>query len=152
MYKKDDRTVKHEKTLPLVVFRHCLRMAALPCEQARACIVGGALFFALRSCEYLFVGNKERNTRLIRACDVVFRDGPRVILHDSPTLHLADTMSIDFSDQKSNIRDETVSLDNNHRDNLNPVILFVKTSRRLRSYPRYSEKRELFIFFDGKSF
>ena len=135
-----------------MVFRHRLRMAALPREQARAWLIGGALFFALRSCEYLFVGNNERKTRPIRACDVVFRDGPRVVPHDSPALHLADTVSVDFGDQKSNIRDETVSQDNNHRDDLNPVILFAKTIRRLRSYPHYSDKWELFVFFDGKSF
>ena len=151
-YRKDDRTVKHEKALPLVVFRHRLRMAALPREQARAWLVGGALFFALRSCKYLFVGIEERKTRPTRACDVVFRDGHRVIPHDNPTLHLADTVSIDFGDQKSNIRDEIVTQENNHRDDLNSVILSAKTISRLRSCPQYSDKRELFTFFDGKSF
>ena len=78
--------------------------------------------------------------------------GVRVISHDSPSIHLADTLSIDFGDQKSDIKDETVYQDNNEKDELNLVKLYANTIRRLHSYPGYSYKWELFTFFDGKTF
>ena len=48
-YKKDDPTTKHEKALPPRVFRHIMAIAVLPQERARAVLVSGALFFAMRS-------------------------------------------------------------------------------------------------------
>ncbi|KAL7527766.1 hypothetical protein ACHAXR_003333, partial [Thalassiosira sp. AJA248-18] len=50
------------------------------------------------------------------------------------------------------IKDESVSQDSNDKDELNPVKLYAKTIRRLRSYPGYSDKWEIYTFFDGKSF
>ena len=55
-HKKDDPARKHEKALPPTVFRHRLRMAQSKQEKARAHLLGGALFFAERSCEYSYVG------------------------------------------------------------------------------------------------
>ena len=106
----------------------------------------------MRSCEYAFAGTGDQKTRPVRVCDIVFRVGARVIPHDSPSLHLAESVSIVFGLQKSNIRDETVSQDNNHRKDLNPVILFANTVRRLRSYPGFREDWEIFTFFDGVHF
>ena len=42
-------------------------VCAVSCAQSRARsqLLSGALFFALRSCEYLFIGNKDRKTRTI---------------------------------------------------------------------------------------
>ena len=102
---------------------------------ARAWLVCGALFFAMRSCEYTSVGSKDRKTRPVRPCDIVFRNGAKVVPHNSPLLHLAETVSVDFGFQKSDVRDETVSQDNNGRSGLNPVPLWAHTIRRLRSYP-----------------
>ena len=151
-YKRDDPSTKHEKAIPPLVFKHRLKMATEPREVARAELVCGALFFAMRSCEYTYVGKGERKTRAIRARDVVFRQGARVISHDSPDLHLAHTVSINFGDQKSEIKDETVSQDNNWKDELNPVHHFASTIRRLCSYTGYSDKWELYTFFDGINF
>ena len=123
-----------------------------PRELARAWLTCGALFFAMRSCEYTFVGYGERKTRAIRAKDVVFRIGNRVIPHSSPHLHKATSVSIDFGDQKSEIKDETVSQDANNKGELNPVVIWAKTIKRLRSYPGYRDSWEVFTFFDGSNF
>ena len=77
----------------------------------------GALFFAMRSCEYTYIGKGKRKIRPIRTCDVVFRHGARVISHDSPFLHLAHTVSTDFGDQRLEIKVENVSQDNNWKKN-----------------------------------
>ena len=71
-YKKDDPATKHEKAIPPIVYRHILEMADNPRELAKAHLLCGALFFAMRSCEYLWVSHLERRTRIARAKDVVF--------------------------------------------------------------------------------
>lgn len=106
----------------------------------------------MRSCEYTFVGYGERKTRAIRAKDVVFWIGNRVIPHSSPSLHKASSVSIDFGDQKSEIKDETVSQDANNKGGLNPDAIWAKTIRRLRSYPNYRNSWEVFTFYDGSNF
>ena len=83
----------------------------------------------MQSCEYTYVEKGERKTRQIRVCNVVFRHGARAISYDNPYLHLAHTVSIDFGDQKSEIKNETVSQDNNWKDELNPVKHYVNTIR-----------------------
>ena len=106
----------------------------------------------MRSCEYTFVGNGERKTRAIRAKDVVFCIGNRVIPHKSPHLHRASTVSINFGDQKSEIKDKTVSQDANNKVGLNPVTIWAKTIQRLRNYPDYSADWEVFTYYDGANF
>ena len=54
--------------------------------------------------------------------------------------------------QKSNIRDKKVSQDNNYKAKLNPVTLLALTVQRLLSYPGYSDKWELYTYYDGKNF
>ena len=110
-YKREDPTTVHEKALPAIIFRHLLEHALTPRQKARANLVCGALFFACRSCEYSHVGNiDDRKTGPIRVKDIVFRIGNRVIPHDSRYLLHADSVSIDFGDQKSEIKNETVTI------------------------------------------
>ena len=151
-YKKDDPTTKHEKALPPRVFRHRMAIAVLPRERARAVLVSGALFFAMRSCEYTYVGKADRKTRAIRVCDIVFRNGAQVVHHDDPNLHLADTVDITFGDQKSNIKDETVSQDRTEDPTLNPVALYAETIQRVMNYPGAVSTWEIYTFHDGRVF
>ena len=104
----------------------------------------------MRSCECLCVGLiEERKTRPIRARDIVFRIGERVIPHSSNEKCQAESVSIDFGDQKSDIKDETVSQDaSNDPEGLCPVAHAAFTIDRLRSYPDYSDDWEMFTFHD----
>ena len=147
-YRCTGPATKHEKALPPIVFRHQLKQASLPRELARAHLVCGALFFAMHSCEYTYVGTGERKTRSIRVCDIIFRNGGAIIPHGSPNLHLAESVSINFGEQKSEVKDETVSQDNNNAPDLNPVIHWAFTVKRLRSYPGFDNKWEVFTFCD----
>ena len=151
-YKREDPAAAHEKALPPFVFRKLLHSASLPREQALAWLICGALFFAMRSCEYTFTGNGERKTRPVRPCDIVFWRKAAVTPHDCPLLHTADSISIDFGDQKSEIKNETVSQDNNGDSDLNPVTLYANTIRRLRSYPGYKDTWSICTYHDGKTF
>jgi hypothetical protein len=156
-YKRDDPSTKHEKALPPIVFKELLKNSTTntshPRSTSRAYLICGALFFAMRSCEYTYIGTRgERKTRPIRVCDIVFRMGHRVIPHSSMEIFHAEDVSIDFGDQKSDIKDETVSQDsNNNNDGLNPVTLWAFTIQRLRSYPGFREDWEVYKFYDHDS-
>ena len=54
-YKRLDPSTQHKKSLPPIVFEHILQQARLPPERARSPLICGALFFAMRSCEYTYV-------------------------------------------------------------------------------------------------
>ena len=151
-YKQEDRATSHEKALSPIVFRRMLDTAQLPRELARVWLVCAALFFAMRSCEYTFTGNVEQKTRPIRPCDIVFWIGARIIPHDSPLPHTASLVSVDFGEQKSKIKNETVSQDSNDEKDLNPAPLLARTIKRLQSYPGYSNTWDISTFYDGKSF
>ena len=105
----------------------------------------------MRSCEYVSVGcSNERKTRPIRVKDIVFRIGNRVIPHDKDEIWLAESVSIDFGEQKSDIKDETVTQDANFQpDGLDPVPLWAKTVTRIRSYPNFSDEWEVFKFYNN---
>ena len=147
-YKRTDPATKHEKAL-----RHRLRHSPTTRAKARANLVAGALFFAKRSCEYLYVGpTDERKTRAIRVRDIVFRKNNRVVAHDDPLLEESDSVDVTFGDQKTEVKDETVSQDNNHDPELNLVRNIAYTIRRLRSYPGFSPDWPIYKFFDGQTF
>lgn len=151
-YKRDDPPKQHQKAMPPIVFRYRLRMAKHARARARAHLLGGAVFFAMRSCEYTSVGKRDRKTRAIEVRDITFMLGNRIIPQTDPRLHLADSVSINFGDQKSEIRNEEVTQYNNDDAEFNPVLHWVETVRRLRSYPGFDPSWEVFKFFDGTSF
>ena len=61
----------------------CIAMA-----RARAHLLGGAVFFAMRSCEYTYVGTQDRKTRPIQVGDITFLLGNTVIPHSDPNHQL----------------------------------------------------------------
>ena len=89
----------------------------------------------MRSCKYSYVGKAERETRAVRACNVNFRVGTRVIKHDHLLLHQSESVSINLGMQKWDIRDKIVSQDNNNKAKLNPVTLLARTAQYLLKYP-----------------
>lgn len=75
-----------------------------------------AFFFAMRSCEYLAVDKsywggkkKQRQTEPLRPRNFTFRKNHRIIPHDDPNLHLADSVTITFDAQKADRRNEPVT-------------------------------------------
>mgnify|MGYP003325289281 CR=1 FL=1 len=152
-YKKADPGVKHQKALPVSVYKQILRCASQPREKARASLLCGALFFCMRSCEYSKTSHHEKQkTRPIRPCDIIFRHKARIIPHNHPNLHLSETVSVTFGPQKSDILEEVVSQYATDNPNFNVVAFFADTIRRLRSYPNYDPKWPIFTFYDGHRF
>ena len=133
-YRRLDPPVKYQKALPPIVFRKIINQSHYPRAQARAQLLSGALFFAMRSCKYLFVGHGDRRTKPLQVQDIVFMVGPTVIPHDHPHLHRAESVTINFGDQKSEIKFEMVTQYNNDDHQLNPVANWAYTVWRIRSY------------------
>ena len=103
-------------------------------DKAVSTLVCGALFFGMRSCEYLKVpgGAETRQTKKIKLGNIVFRLGRRVIPHNS-TLHAlqqADTVSITFENQKNGEKMETVT---QHRTDIDmcPIRFWAATAHRI---------------------
>ena len=112
---------------------------------AQLCI--GALFFAMRSCEYTKVTGARR-TNTLTLGDIRFYRHRRLLPITDPNLHLADTVSITFRYQKRDQRDDTIT---QHRT-LDPILCPVKawayTVRRLLQLPGTSMTTTVDTFAD----
>ena len=148
-YRQLDPPMKHQKALPPIVFRQIINQSYHPRAQAHAQLLSGALFFAMRSCEYLFVGHGDRRTRPVQVQDIVFMVGLTAIHHNQPDLHRAEHVTINFGDQKSEIKFKMVTQYNNNDHQLNPVANWAHTVQRIRSYPGFESSWEVFCYHDG---
>ncbi|EJK46488.1 hypothetical protein THAOC_34841, partial [Thalassiosira oceanica] len=90
--------------------------------------------------------------KAIRVRDIVFRRNNRVVAHSDPDLAESDSVDVTFGDQKTEVKDETISQDNNDDPELNPVRNMAYTIQRLRSYPGFSPDWPIYKFFDGSTF
>jgi hypothetical protein len=69
-----------------------------------------AFFFAMRSCEYLKVDSSaDRRTFPIRKRNIIFMKNHRVLRHDSLLLEQADSVTLIFEFQKTDMRNESVT-------------------------------------------
>ena len=89
-YKNTDPPTKHQACLPLVVWKRMYRDKANPLNTAMDQLLVGALFFAMRSCEYTSTPNQsEKRTKLLRLRNIrIFtrdkRGFMKTIPHSSP--------------------------------------------------------------------
>ena len=70
-YKDEDKGVKHQSALPLRVFEKIWNNKLTHLNEAMGQLIVGALFFGMRSCEYLKVSGG-RKTKLLRLKNVRF--------------------------------------------------------------------------------
>ena len=84
-------------------------IASTPQEKALARLAIGAFFFALRSCEYLHVKG-ERKTKLLCVENIRFFHNGRLIPHSSPDLASSSVVSITFLSQKTDLKNQTVTM------------------------------------------
>jgi hypothetical protein len=114
---------------------------------AAADLAMGAFFFACRSCEYSHVTGPRR-TKPIRVGDVQFRLGRKILLHSSLDLHLADTVSLTFRDQKNRSKFATRTSWKTQDPLACPVATWAAIVRRVRSIPNCSEPTVVYHFRD----
>ena len=120
----------------------------------------GALFFAMRSCEYTTTnkGDGKRRTRTLRCQDVKFftigNEGAILEIKRSSPLHLlhsADCVSITFCTQKNGEKMETITQHKAKTGILCPVRDWANTINRVLSYKDASETSQVNTFLNPKT-
>ena len=84
----------------------------------------------MRSCEYLLTTG-ERRTQPLRRRNFVFRSKNKIVSHDSPNLHLANSVTLTFEYQKRDLRDDQVTQSKSGDELLCPVRAAAKVVKRL---------------------
>jgi hypothetical protein len=105
----------------------------------------GAFFFAMRSCEYLKVTG-ERKTKLICIKNIRFFQGKRNLPHSDKLLHLADSISITFEQQKRDTKNDIITHHKTGDNLLCPVKIWCKIIRRIISYTSSSADTPVNVF------
>jgi len=109
-YKKDNPKEVQQKALPVCILHLILSSKSTELCQAMGELAGAPHFWAMRSCEYAKVPKAEqRQTKQLCIRNIAFiRDG-ETLAHNSPSLHLADCVSVTFEQQKNNRKADTVT-------------------------------------------
>jgi hypothetical protein len=151
-YKNEDPNPKQEKALPLSILRYLANQASTPLEEALVTLLIGAIFFCMRSCEYLKVpGAKDKKTKLLCLRNFRFFLNNQELDLQSDLLQNADLVSITFEDQKNGQKFDTVNLQTSKDKLLNPVVAWAKTTRRIMNYPGTSRNTSINFYLIEKS-
>mmetsp|Transcript_28648 Transcript_28648/g.33301 ORF Transcript_28648/g.33301 Transcript_28648/m.33301 type:complete len:304 (-) Transcript_28648:414-1325(-) len=136
-YKNLDGKRKKQKALPMMVLRKMLDLSDSHWETAVSWLLIGAIFFAMRSCEYLETNTKEeyRRTKILRLKNIAFKKNGGIVQHNDPDLADSDLVIVTFEFQKNTKRDVQVHMFRTTDSVLNPVKAFAETVSRIRSYP-----------------
>lgn len=73
-----------------------------------------------------------------------------ILYHNHPYSHQSENVTINFGDQKLEIRFEMVTQYNNEDHQLKPVANWAHTLNYVHSYPGFKPSREVFRYHDGK--
>ena len=136
-YRKADPPVKHQAAVPPRVYRMLhLSKGKGAKRNAVAWNLTGAVFYALRSCEYTETpGEADKFTEVLRVKDITFMKQNRTLHHTDPYLHLADTVHAKFPSQKNLEKDEVTTCHNNGDPTLNPTVGWAMVVRRVMAIP-----------------
>jgi hypothetical protein len=130
-YANNDPASKGQKPIPLdlinkMITRQSLEPGLIVFHELTLL----AFFFAMRSCEYLKTTG-ERRTEPLRRRNFVFRKNNKIMPHDNPNLHLADTVTLTFEFQKQDLRDDSITQAKPGDPFLCPVIAATAVVKRL---------------------
>jgi hypothetical protein len=108
----------------------------------------GAIFFAMRSCEYLKTSARdgEKRTKVIRLGNILFKKNGKVLPHSASNLHTADLVRLRFEYQKNDRRDVSIHMFRTDDAILNPVTAWAYTVHRVRSIPQADDNSEVCMF------
>jgi hypothetical protein len=127
----------------MVVWKSIYENNTTPLDTAMGSLILGALFFAMRSCEYSKTNKDDgkRKTKIITCDNVRFFTGTdsgtiRELHHDLPvtTLQNAECVSITFVQQKNGEKMETITQHKVTGSQLCPVRAWATTIKRVEGY------------------
>ena len=139
-YGEEDPAATRQKALPIDLVIHILHLPTTnPREYNARRLFSIAVFFAMRSCEYLKNPPGERKSLEVIVGDVVFRDtSHRIIPHssDPSPLREAANVTLLFRTQKNGFKNATVTQWRSEHPTFCPVLLLadlVSSIRRARA-------------------
>jgi hypothetical protein len=146
-YRNQDGKKKKQKALPMMVLRKMSELQNTKWQQAVVWLLIGAIFFAMRSCEYLDTKTPEteRRTKILRLRNIIFKNNGKTVKH-SDNIHEAEIVMIIFEFQKNDKRDIQIHMFRTSDAILNPVIAWANTVKRVRSYPGSSDDTTVCTF------
>ena len=109
--------------------------------QRATCQLGiGAIYFCMRSCEYLLVPQSEKKrTDIVRLRNIILKRNNKILRHDDPHLEYADSVTIVFEKQKKDEKSDKVTQHKTHHVLMNPPRIWAAIVKRIRSYPGSSD-------------
>ena len=92
-----------QKALPLLAVRKIMELVSTHKDYAMAWLLVGAIFFAMRSCEYLQTSKEEQNkrTKIIRIKNFIFKKEGMTMTQGTEELIDANMVDITFEYQKN---------------------------------------------------
>jgi hypothetical protein len=121
-YKNTDGAVKKQRALPLLVLRKMMKLAVSDQEKASVWLLIGAIFFAMRSCEYLKTGSEEsKRTKILRCRNIIFRKNGKLLRQKMDDIASADYVLITFEFQKNEFRNKAVHMYSTNDEVLNQL-------------------------------
>ncbi len=152
-YEGDDPPVKKEAPLSLEVFTRVARMRFSHADRATSELICGALFFAMRSCEYLKTpSSKDKKTTLLELRDLKFYDINDSIIPNASDdiVNRANKMTVTFRNQKNGEKDETITLCRNSQK-LCGVETWSKLVHRVIRLPNANSSTSVNAYFNPSS-
>ena len=137
----------------MMVLRKMMNLACTKLAIAIVWLLIGAIFFCMRSCEYLQTCKDEekKTTRIIRLGDIKFKLRGKMLKHSAKNLEKADIVMITFRFQKNDWRSQTVHIFKTNDTLLCPVKSWAKTIQRItKTVPEFSDDTPVCAFWDGK--
>ena len=131
----------------MMVLRKNHELATTPQEKASSWLMIGAIFFAMRACEYTQTNTEATNrTKIIRIGNITFKKGPGIVNHSDPNLHNSDLVRIRFEYQKNDRRDVYIHMFKSDDPILCPVIAWATTVQRVQIIPLTTEASRVCLF------
>ena len=132
------------------VLRKMMTLATTDRERAMAWLTIGAIFFAMRSCEYLRTAAEDtKRTRIVTIGNIIFKTGSTITPHDHDKLHLSDLVRIRFTYQKNDRRDVCIHMFKSGDKVLCPVRAWAMTVKRVRNIPGTDDTSPVCLFQDS---
>ena len=140
-YKNVDPGTKQQKAIPLSVIRKLnTQTQTNEIEKALAELNTGAIYFCMRSCEYLRVQDaKSKRTKLLCLRNIRLFKNNEELKHSSSHLKQADCIAITFEFQKNQEKNETICQDCTEDPILCPVKSWASIVTRIYNYKGTNE-------------
>lgn len=149
-YTSSDPNVRNQLALPIDIFT-CLLQNRLCVENIHMGLLAtGALFFGMRSCEYLKVPKQEQKlTKPLCLRNFRFFRNNRIIDLSDNNIHSATYITITFESQKNGKKDETI-IQHASRKILCPVRIWAEIIQLILTYDRTDLNTPIFYYEKNK--